>query len=56
MSIDANKALVKELFAAWAAHDVDRACACIAESCNGGGPEGCRRELTIGSMSKDTPR
>lgn len=41
-----NKALVQELFAAWSAHDIERAGACIGEACNGGGQEGFRRELT----------
>ena len=41
-----NVDLVQELFAAWNAHDVGRAATCIAESCNGGGHEGFRRELT----------
>lgn len=40
-----NKTVVRELFAAWATHDVGRASALIGEGCNGGGPEGLRREL-----------
>lgn len=41
-----NKAVVRELFAAWSAHDVAGASAYIGEACNGGGREGFRRELT----------
>jgi predicted ester cyclase len=41
-----NKHLVQEFLEAWNAHDVDRACACIGDTCNGGGHEGARRELT----------
>lgn len=40
-----NKNVVKELLAAWSGRDVERACACIGEVCNGGGPSGLRREL-----------
>jgi predicted ester cyclase len=36
---------VYELFDAWNAHDIDRACKCIDDTCNGGGPDGFRREL-----------
>ena len=41
---EVNKSVVRELFAAWSAHDVDRVARCIGESCNGGGAEGFRRE------------
>lgn len=43
--LEQNKALVRELFAAWNAHDVDRVAACIGDRCNGGGADGIRREL-----------
>lgn len=43
--LEQNKIKVKELFAAWHAHDVAGVAACISESCNGGGKEGIRREL-----------
>ena len=43
---ETNKNVVRRLFDAWGAHDVDAAVACIAPECNGGGPEGLRRELT----------
>lgn len=41
-----NKNVVKQLMAAWSHRDVERACACIGEVCNGGGPKGHRAELT----------
>lgn len=41
-----NKELVQRMFAAWSAGDVDGVCNCIGDECNGGGPEGLRRELT----------
>lgn len=44
--LEENKALITDLFAAWNAHDVDGVAACIGDGCNGGGPEGIRRELT----------
>ena len=44
--IESNKTLINDLLEAWHAHDVDRAAACIGSSCNGGGREGFRRELT----------
>jgi predicted ester cyclase len=41
-----NKALIRELFAAYSAHDVEAAASRIDPSCNGGGAEGFRKELT----------
>ncbi|HYV96764.1 MAG TPA: ester cyclase [Gemmatimonadaceae bacterium] len=43
---EANKALIRELFAAWSAHDVPRAAACVADECNGGGRAGFTTEMT----------
>jgi predicted ester cyclase len=43
---ETNKSLVRDLLAAWNAHDVDRACSYIGDACNGDGPAGFRRELT----------
>ena len=40
-----NEGVVRELFEAWNAHDVERAAKLIADSCNGGGGEGFRKEL-----------
>lgn len=40
-----NKELVQRMFAAWTAGDIDGVCACIGDECNGGGPEGFRKEL-----------
>ncbi len=44
--VESHKSLVKTLFSAWDAHEIDRAAACFAEGCNAGGREGFRRELT----------
>jgi predicted ester cyclase len=43
--LESNKTLVKELLAALGEHDVDRTCACIGDTCNGGGPEAFHREF-----------
>jgi steroid delta-isomerase-like uncharacterized protein len=45
--LEQNKTKVKELFAAWHAHDVAGVVACISEHCNGGGKEGIGRELEV---------
>ena len=42
---EANKATIRQFFMAWNAHDIEQATALIDPSCNGGGPEGARREL-----------
>jgi len=43
---EANRKLVLAFIDAWNAHDIDACCACVAAECNGGGPEGLRKELT----------
>ena len=40
-----NEEIVRELFDAWNAHDVERAGRVISDQCNGGGHEGFRKEL-----------
>ncbi|MCX7784156.1 MAG: ester cyclase [Meiothermus sp.] len=42
---EANKGIIRQFFAAWNAHDVERAIALIDPGCNGGGFEGARREF-----------
>jgi steroid delta-isomerase-like uncharacterized protein len=42
---EANKTIIRQFFAAWNAHDTDRATALIDPGCNGGGPEGARLEF-----------
>jgi steroid delta-isomerase-like uncharacterized protein len=45
MGIEENKAIIQRFFSAWNAHDIPLATSLIAEQCNGGGPEGARREF-----------
>jgi steroid delta-isomerase-like uncharacterized protein len=40
-----NKVIIQDFFAAWNAHDIDMAVSLLAPDCNGGGPEGARREF-----------
>lgn len=44
-TLEQNKTLVRGLFDAWNAGNIEGACRLIAQSCNGGGAEGFRREL-----------
>ena len=45
MSAESNKSIIQQFFAAWNAHDTPLATSLIAEQCNGGGPEGAKREF-----------
>ena len=40
-----NKAIIRQFFTSWNAHDIGLATSLIGEQCNGGGPEGARREF-----------
>lgn len=45
MGIEENKATIQQFFSAWNAHDTALAISLVGEQCNGGGPEGARREF-----------
>lgn len=40
-----NKNIIEDFFIAWNAHDITKAISLLAETCNGGGPEGAKREF-----------
>ncbi len=40
-----NKIIIKDFFVAWNAHNIHKAISLLAENCNGGGPEGAKREF-----------
>jgi steroid delta-isomerase-like uncharacterized protein len=45
MTTEENKTIIRQFFSAWNTHDIAGLTSLIAEQCNGGGPEGARREF-----------